>query len=252
MAFIIQAGAPSSVLDQSFYKSIGYFYTTLSDINTLHAETDWNKKILVYHYKPEHQIQLKHLVKLKNTYFKVPIIMASENVDESILRWSIRNKVWDFISLPEELDTMAESINRLSSILDKRETGKTREILFPKDPSNVDLVKKKKSVTQIAIDYISKRYSDKITLEELAEMCNMSVSSFTRKFRSEQGVNFKEYISQFRINMAKDILIEYDVSIDEAAYLTGFSDASHFIRNFKKSVGITPTAFREGLFSHDK
>ena len=248
MAFILQTGAPSNIIDQSFYQSIGIFFSIISDIHKIHEESDWDNKIVLYNYRPENQIELKQLVKLKNTYFKIPIIMMSENTDEYVLHWSIRNKVWNFISLPEEIDLLSESIQRLSLVLQKRETGNTREILFPKSVTENEPLQKNKSTTQKAIDYISKKYSDKITLDELAEMCNMSVASFTRKFRAEQGVNSKEYINQFRINMAKDILIEYEVSIDETAYLTGFSDASHFIRNFKKSVGLTPASFRDDIF----
>lgn len=94
------------------------------------------------------------------------------------------------------------------------------------------------------LPFIKENYKSNITLEKLAEIFFMNPSYLCRTFKLKVGVNFKQYITQLKIEEAKDKLIRTDSSITEIAISSGFNDPNYFSRVFKKNVGMTPSEYR--------
>jgi AraC family transcriptional regulator len=59
------------------------------------------------------------------------------------------------------------------------------------------------------------------------------------------GRSLKQYILYYRIQSAKDLLINSDASIDEVAWRSGFGTSAYFIKCFRESLGITPLNYRK-------
>lgn len=85
-----------------------------------------------------------------------------------------------------------------------------------------------------------------ISLEQAAEAAALSKFYFTRFFREQTGQTFHTYLSQVRINRAKEYLTESDLPVTEIAYLCGFSSIKTFNRLFKSFTGVCPSTFRSG------
>lgn len=83
-----------------------------------------------------------------------------------------------------------------------------------------------------------------LTIEELAKLCNLSISSFKRQFKKEFKDSPNNYINSQRIQKAKKLLSITNLSISEIAYQVGFNDPLYFTRSFKKKIGSTPTQYR--------
>lgn len=98
-----------------------------------------------------------------------------------------------------------------------------------------------------AIAYIGKHYhnSGKISLAAVAEEVNLSPTYFSALFKKETGHNFSDYITAFRIDMAKKMLENSDKTINEIAIAIGFSDGLYFSKVFKKYVKISPTEYKK-------
>ena len=79
-----------------------------------------------------------------------------------------------------------------------------------------------------------------IKLDELAGICNMSVSHFSKVFKKESGTTFKEYFNRKKIERAKYLLEESNNSISNISYSLGFEDTSYFTKIFKKYTKVTP------------
>lgn len=90
------------------------------------------------------------------------------------------------------------------------------------------------------LEYIDKHSSENISIEDLANKCGMCYSNFAKQFKSQFGKTCKEYIEFVRVCKADTLLLYTDKTLDYISQETGFTDASHFIRTYKKIRGITP------------
>ena len=84
------------------------------------------------------------------------------------------------------------------------------------------------------MDYLSRHYSEVIRLSEVAEMVNMSESSFCRFFKQHTSKSFIDFLTDIRLGAASRALIDSSLSIAEIGYDCGFNNLSHFNRIFKK------------------
>lgn len=96
------------------------------------------------------------------------------------------------------------------------------------------------------LEYISKNYINNITIEELAQMSGMSQSYFTKLFRKYTGKTPHNYLKDFRLDVAVNLLRE-EIPISEVAELVGFQYNSSFTAVFKKKYGCSPKRFLEDI-----
>ena len=87
--------------------------------------------------------------------------------------------------------------------------------------------------------------SGELRVEKLAEQCGVSEVYFRKLFKSFYGVSPIKYINDLKISHAKALLESQMYSVSEVALQSGFSDATHFSRAFKKSAGISPADFKK-------
>ncbi len=103
---------------------------------------------------------------------------------------------------------------------------------------------KHRMTVQKALDMIEDRLYDPPTLGELAHLAGLSRTYFSPVFKEAVGMRLRDYLSQARIDKAKELLGDTSLTIKQVAYKVGFKDPDHFCRTFKKKTGITPTNWR--------
>ncbi|MDQ0150547.1 AraC family transcriptional regulator [Eubacterium multiforme] len=96
----------------------------------------------------------------------------------------------------------------------------------------------------IALQYIDKHYKERITLEDTAKVCNFSIYYFSKLFKKDVGMKFIDYVNIYKIEKAKYMLENTDISIFNIALELGYDESSYFSKVFKKIVGITPSEYR--------
>ena len=96
-----------------------------------------------------------------------------------------------------------------------------------------------------AKQYIQLNYMKHISLEEVSSIVGFSPAYFSSMFKKESGQNFMEYISEVRINKAKEFLKTTNWSIAAICESVGYSDLKHFTQIFKKYTGLKPNEFRK-------
>jgi two-component system response regulator YesN len=113
---------------------------------------------------------------------------------------------------------------------------------------NVTVKKEEKlgSIVEEAKRYISENFTKDISLDEVSGTVDVSPYYFTRLFKEETGETFLEYLTRLRIETAKELMKDTDVSIKDICIKVGYSDPNYFSRIFKKAVGLTPTEYRSG------
>lgn len=95
-----------------------------------------------------------------------------------------------------------------------------------------------------ALRYIDANYNEPLTLEGIADMCQLNSSYFSSKFKSVNGVGFKEYLNNVRIIHAEKLLLETDMSITEIAMKCGYETSNYFGDVFRRINNCSPSQFR--------
>ena len=96
------------------------------------------------------------------------------------------------------------------------------------------------------LDHIEGHLSDDITQTQLAEVARLSSAHFSAQFRRSTGLPPHRYLLQKRIKRAKELLAADGMSLAEISYALGFPSQAHFTTTFRKLVGTTPGAYRDG------
>lgn len=102
-------------------------------------------------------------------------------------------------------------------------------------------------IVDTAVQIISQRIREKMTLEELADSVHVSVSYLYRIFNSHIGLPPGKYIARIRLEECKTLLREGELSMGDIAKTMGFSSAQHFSKQFRRYFGITPTEYVKSL-----
>ncbi|HMG69249.1 MAG TPA: AraC family transcriptional regulator [Chitinophagaceae bacterium] len=108
-------------------------------------------------------------------------------------------------------------------------------------------VKKPPWVSKVK-DLLYDRFADEILLREIAAAVNIHPVYLSQQFPVFFHNSFGEYIRKIRIEKAVEFILgKASCSLTEIGFLCGFADQSHFIRTFKKNIGVTPLAFKRAV-----
>ncbi len=94
-------------------------------------------------------------------------------------------------------------------------------------------------------EFVMKNFKEKITLEEVSEIANLSVSAFSRYFKTRVNKSFSDFLSEVRISHACKLLHEAEMNISEISFECGFFTLSNFNKQFKERTGKTPLAYKK-------
>lgn len=103
-------------------------------------------------------------------------------------------------------------------------------------------------VIKKAISFIEDNYKNDITLLDIAKYVNLSPYHFSRLFKEQTNYTPHQFLLNYRINYAKNLLYNSDLSIVEIAYRCGFNSDSHFVTTFKKHTGFSPKKYQNFIF----
>lgn len=182
-------------------------------------------------------------------------MVESSSADED----SIRLKVLEFALWAEHLAHVNSGItyrfnsraNYLKEISGMKDYVELRKWFLDKIIDSANNISKKEekqanNLVERACAYIQANFFKNISLDEVSKEINISPYYFSKLFKEEMEENFVEYVTRIRLENAKKLLKEEKYSIKEICVNCGYSDPNYFSRIFKKTIGVTPTEYREG------
>lgn len=98
---------------------------------------------------------------------------------------------------------------------------------------------------RLVYEYVMRNFKTKISLEEIADMLNMTTTSFCRYFKPRANKTFTRFVNEIRIGHARKLLLEDNLNISQISYECGFNALSNFNRQFKTIVDMSPYEFRK-------
>jgi YesN/AraC family two-component response regulator len=97
-----------------------------------------------------------------------------------------------------------------------------------------------------AIRYITKNYSEEISIDAIAKSCMINKAHLSRIFKKETGKTLIEFLNIIRCTRAKELISE-GFSVEEAATKCAFNNISYFTRTYKKHIGALPSKTKKRL-----
>lgn len=113
-----------------------------------------------------------------------------------------------------------------------------------KDEGGILYKKYNNPILNPAFNYIEQHFDARFTLDNMASLCNISPSYFSKLFNRITGDNFANYVNMVRITKACELLIHSEMPITMIAFELGFEDSSYFNKVFKRLTGITPSQYK--------
>lgn len=123
-------------------------------------------------------------------------------------------------------------------------------MFFNNESEKLDLIENNSAVNNedmlIKIkEYIFSKITGDISLQQVADHFHYNMKYFSHSFKQLSGENFSSYVTNLRINMAKELLKNTDEKIADIAEKTGYSNLQYFMKIFKKTTGLTPAEYRQ-------
>lgn len=94
------------------------------------------------------------------------------------------------------------------------------------------------------LKYIHKNYNEELSLKTLSFQFNINTTYLGQLFKKDTGVSFPNYLNNYRVEMAKQYLLESNLKTAQIAKKVGYMDPNYFYRIFKKYVGVSPTDYK--------
>lgn len=108
-----------------------------------------------------------------------------------------------------------------------------------------ELTPAQETVVNTALKYISENYKNELDIETICNNVGFSKYYFCKIFKQQMGLTVHQYVNEFRINKAKELLAYSKLSVNSVANQVGFKTTLTFLRAFEKSVHMTPSEYRD-------
>ncbi|WMC91080.1 response regulator transcription factor [Kineothrix sp. MB12-C1] len=160
-----------------------------------------------------------------------PLVILFSAYDEfKYVREAMKYKCTDYIPKTTEYEELIQIFTSLKKQLDERCSA------------SADEDKEDKIITQIK-EYVKQNPAD-ANLEEAASRVYMSASYISRYFKQRTDLNFSDYVSSYKMQLASEMLMDLQYKIYEISMFFGYANPVNFTRSFKKHYGISPREFR--------
>ncbi len=177
---------------------------------------------------------LAMLAGLRSEFPELQVTVLTGYRDFVYAQEAIRLGVTRFLLKPSKMSEIDEA---LTVMTDKLNAAENQE---PDQNTGSFIVNR-------AISYIEKHYTEKLTLQEVADICYVSqwhLSKLLNKY-AEQG--FYDILNRVRIDAAKELLKDPSLRIGDIGMMVGYTDNAHFARIFKKNTGCSANEYRNRL-----
>ncbi|MDC6354754.1 MULTISPECIES: AraC family transcriptional regulator [Robiginitalea] len=160
---------------------------------------------------------------------------------------SAKKKIGEKIEILE----YKSDFQRLLAILNiLNELGSTSEYqILNAEHLSVETQSKENERINSIFNFVKENYREPISLEEMADLTHMTVPSFCRYFKKVTNKTFVQFVNEYRMVHASNLLSENEMSITEICFESGFNNFSHFNKSFKAFTGMSPSEYRNQLKS---
>lgn len=165
----------------------------------------------------------------------------------SYAREAITLRALDYLLKPYEEQELILSVEEALNLYDRRGGGTDRLAAGLPESGEEDLAAQRLGLIRGNIErYIREHYHSELSMQDVAKAMNYSEAYFCKLFKQCFKVNFSAWLNEFRVEKAKEMLLNTRLSVREVSLACGYADANYFARVFKRVTGRTPSEYRIG------
>ena len=161
-------------------------------------------------------------------------VIVSGYSDFEYARAAIQNSAVDYLLKPVNPEELSALLKRLETMLMARE-----QALAPRREASAG------EVVENVMLYLRQNYDRQIDFAAVAEAQAVSAPYLSKLFHDHAGTSPSRYLTDLRMQKAKKLLLDSQLSIKEIAARVGYPDPFHFSQSFKNAVGMSPAQFRD-------
>jgi len=205
----------------------------VNEISSFQAESESARKDLLEMYERLPEMEYKRIVEIANLINAI----VEYTVDRAVKSRNQAETYQWLLSMNAELVGGDAEIQELRAPITP---------LMEQSPETGPV--KKNSVIYPAVAYINEHPREAVSMKNMAKLCHLSPSYFSRVFNRETGDTFTNYVNRLKIELAKEQLRGTNKSVSQIAGEVGYLNVSNFIDVFKRLEGITPSVYRQHMF----
>jgi len=199
---------------------------------------------------------IEMITKLKNE-LDCEFIIVSGYRDFKYAQQAIKLGVLDYLLKPiddNDFDTTLKNVVKVveekQELTNRIENNQLLESDNPLIDEEITLDEKydgRKKYVKKAVRWIEEHYHEGTSINAVAEEIEISESYLSRLFKTYMGYTFVEYLTNYRIKVAIQLLKDHTIKVYEVAEKVGYNDPKYFGTLFKKKMGVTPMMFKNNL-----
>ena len=196
---------------------------------------------VVLDYRLPDRTGLEVLAEIRSARPRLPVIMMTGYGSEMLVASAIKLGLSDYFPKPVNVEDILRSLQKILSAPRYIDESPAEEHgpLSRRPPGDVlDLS------IQRMLKLIQLRSGEDLSLSGLARELGISKHHLSRRFKETVGVTFRSYLLQARLELAKTLLADGQLSITDVALMAGFNDLARFDKLFKRHTALTPSAYR--------
>lgn len=187
---------------------------------------------------------LSTMSQIKEIYQDVPVIFLTDMSSEDAAINALKMGAREYFKKPVNMSELKQALGHLLKLKPAADSCTVPGIgAQSTSPVSTNTSDKPQSIQDV-IAFIEANLWSPLELNILAERAHLSKFHFCRFFKRHIGMNPMKFVASLRIERAKELLKQEGLTVSSVANEVGFKDLSNFIRQFKKTTGVTPRTYR--------
>lgn len=191
---------------------------------------------------------LDALAEIRHRYRALPVIVLANCHSAGLDAWAARHSMRACLVKPISVRRLCSCLARISSGEPfASDATENRNISIAwREPGAAMAAAPVSAALSVAsaMSYVESNYVEQLRMSTVAKLCNLSPFQFSRSFKREHGLTFRDYMVKMRIQRAAQLMTESHMSVTDAAFHVGFNDCSYFARMFRRELGVCPSLYR--------
>lgn len=174
------------------------------------------------------------------------IVFLSAYDNFSYAREAITLRALDYLLKPYESQELILTVEEALNLYSRTSGLPEHQLSIPQESAEeADHTAQRMAHLRDNIEqYIRTRYTTELSMQDVARAMNYSEAYFCKLFKQCFKVNFSAWLNEFRVERAKEMLLDSRLSVRDVSIACGYTDANYFARVFKRITGKTPSEYR--------